>query len=46
MGYDRVKSIFAGDFDQESAIEAAVELYGVDATIARQSGGRLPHKYG
>ncbi|RWJ21140.1 MAG: hypothetical protein EOR27_24075 [Mesorhizobium sp.] len=34
MRYDRVKSIFAGNFDQESAIEAAVELYGVDATAA------------
>jgi hypothetical protein len=34
MRYDRVKSIFAGNFDQESAIEAAVELYGVDATTA------------
>ncbi|WP_318855840.1 hypothetical protein [Sinorhizobium medicae] len=29
-----MKSIFAGNFDQESAIEAAVELYGVDATTA------------
>ncbi|WP_287083658.1 hypothetical protein [Mesorhizobium sp.] len=29
-----MKSIFAGNFDQESAIEAAVELYGVDATAA------------
>ncbi|MGK9340245.1 hypothetical protein KXR65_30460 [Sinorhizobium meliloti] len=34
MRYDRVKSIFAGNFDQESAIEAAIELYGVDATTA------------
>ncbi len=34
MRYNRVKSIFAGNFDQESAIEAAVELYGVDATTA------------
>lgn len=29
-----MKSIFAGNFDQESAIKAAVELYGVDATTA------------
>lgn len=29
-----MKSIFAGNFDQESAIEAAVELHGVDATTA------------
>ncbi|MDW9583916.1 hypothetical protein GOB17_30560 [Sinorhizobium meliloti] len=29
-----MKSIFAGNFDQGSAIEAAVELYGVDATTA------------
>ncbi|WP_437412453.1 hypothetical protein [Sinorhizobium meliloti] len=29
-----MKSILAGNFDQESAIEAAVELYGVDATTA------------
>lgn len=34
MRYDRMKNIFAGNFDQESAIEAAVELYGVDATTA------------
>ncbi|WP_318874511.1 hypothetical protein RWA02_32740 (plasmid) [Sinorhizobium meliloti] len=29
-----MKSSFAGNFDEESAIEAAVELYGVDATTA------------
>ncbi|RVP54049.1 hypothetical protein CN071_31205 [Sinorhizobium meliloti] len=34
MRYGCVKSIFAGNFGQESAIEAAVELYGVDATTA------------
>lgn len=34
MSNDRVKSIFAGNFDRQSAIEAAVELYGVNATTA------------
>ncbi|MGJ7042768.1 hypothetical protein J2Y63_006051 [Shinella sp. BE166] len=34
MSNDRLKNIFAGNFDQESAIEVAVELYGVNATTA------------
>jgi hypothetical protein len=29
-----MKSIFAGNFDPDKAIEAAVDLYGVDATTA------------
>ncbi len=29
-----MKSIFAGNLDPDKAIEAAVELYGVDATTA------------
>lgn len=29
-----MKSIFAGNFDRDEAIEAAVDLYGVDATTA------------
>ncbi|MDK1494527.1 hypothetical protein QN219_31875 [Sinorhizobium sp. 7-81] len=29
-----MKSVFAGNFDADSAIAAAVELYGVNATTA------------
>ncbi len=31
---DGMKSIFAGNFEPDKAIEAAVDLYGVDATTA------------
>lgn len=34
LGKRAMKSIFAGNFDPDKAIEAAVDLYGVDATTA------------